>query len=61
MKDFFKTIGILAVLAFLMWWFVASAVFAVRHPWATSTERTIHTGDALMFRQIPYNEMRPRD
>lgn len=39
---------------------IASAVFAFRHPWATETERFLHTWDAICFRHVPYDTMRPR-
>lgn len=40
---------------------VASVVFGLRHPWATDTERLLHIGDALAFRTLDYEEMRPRE
>jgi hypothetical protein len=45
---------------FGVWIYLSTAniVFAFRHPWATSTERFVHIGDALMFKKISYKEMR---
>ena len=47
-------------LLFGVWIYLVTAniVFAFRHPWATSTERFVHIGDALMFKKISYKEMR---
>lgn len=45
----------------IIWVVVAEIVFAVRHPWATDTERLLRIVDAMAFRKVPYNEMRPRD
>ena len=47
-------------LLFGVWIYLSTAniVFAFRHPWATSTERFVHIGDALMFKKISYKEMR---
>ena len=56
--NLFKDIAIWCVLIFLFYLFVTTTVFALRHPWATSTERFIHIGDALMFNKISYKEMR---
>lgn len=58
-----KTKDRLLALGFLLlcWMLVAEGVFAIRHPWATDTERFIHTFDALTFRFVPYRQMRPRD
>jgi hypothetical protein len=44
---------ILTVMMALGFWLViAHAVFAFRHPWATDTQRFLHTFDALLFRQV---------
>jgi hypothetical protein len=42
------------------WLVVAEIVFAVRHPWATDTERLIHIWDALTFKKLP-DGGRPRE
>ena len=45
---------VLTVLTLIVAWFlVAEIVFAFRHPWATDTQRLVHTPDALLFRKIP--------
>lgn len=44
----------------IAWFMVANVVFAFRHPWATQTERLIHIADAVLFRKVPYSEMRGR-
>lgn len=43
---------------FFIYFIIANAVFAFRHPWATDMERFIHIGDALMFNKISHKEMR---
>lgn len=52
--------GVLLLVFALGWWTVAHFVFAVRHPWATSTERLVHIVDVLLFRGVTYDELRPR-
>lgn len=47
------------VLAFL-YVLVATATFAFRHPWMTSTEQIIWVGRALAFGTVDYDEARPR-
>lgn len=49
-----------AIVAAVLYLIVASATFSLRHPWATETERFLHTWDVLTFQKVPYNEMRPR-
>jgi hypothetical protein len=39
----------------------ATFVFEWRHPWTTPTERMVYLPSALMFRTVPYAEMRPRE
>jgi hypothetical protein len=36
----------------LMWVLLSSAIFRIRHPWATETQILIHTWDVLTFRNI---------
>jgi len=43
---------------FVVYFFIATWTFAIRHPWATGMERLIHIGDALMFKKISYTETR---
>lgn len=46
--------------AAVLWLAISSAVFRFRHPWASETEVILHIPDAIMLRQVPYAEMRPR-
>jgi hypothetical protein len=50
---------ILAVMMALGLWLVAAhAVFSFRHPWATDTQRFLHTLDALLFRSVEPPEVK---
>jgi len=60
MKDIAKIAGVLLLVAVLFWWTVANFVFAVRHPWATSTERLIYLPTVMTFGSLDYDEARPR-
>lgn len=51
----------LIVILLVIWIVIAEIVFSIRHPWATDTERFLHTIDALLFKEVPYNKMRPRE
>lgn len=59
--DFFNLICGPLVIVFVLWFFVANIVFAVRHPWATDTERLICIKEVLLFEKVPYSELRPRE
>jgi hypothetical protein len=48
------------VVVALLWMAICSLVFRFRHPWATETEVILHLPDAVMWREVPYDEMRPR-
>lgn len=48
------------VVTAVLYYVVALSVFHFRHPWATEMEDFLHTWDALNFRRIPYDAMRPR-
>lgn len=50
LKEWSVTALTLLVVACLLYYMAAEAVFVVRHPWATETERLLHTGDVLRFR-----------
>ena len=50
-----------ALLALLGYVFVAQSVFALRHPWATDTERFLYFGRALVFGKVDYSDARPRE
>jgi hypothetical protein len=41
-----------AMMALGAWMTVGHFVFALRHPWATETQRFLHTADALLFRSV---------
>lgn len=61
MKDLLKSLlGLICVLV-VIWFIVAEAVFGFRHPWATDTERFLHAGEAMLFKKVPYHQMRPRE
>lgn len=57
MKKFATIMGLI----FVAWVVIAEIVFAFRHPWASETERFLHIVDAMKFRKVPYETMRPRD
>ena len=38
--------------------FVANVVFALRHPWATDTERFLYMREVLTFQRVPYEEVK---
>lgn len=42
----------MAVLLLIGWWIIALVVFAFRHPWMTSTQRTLHLWSALTFSEV---------
>ena len=41
-----------------LWVAVAGTVFALRHPWATQTERVLYTVEALTFQRVDRDDMR---
>lgn len=45
----------------IFWLVISNIVFAFRHPWATDIERLLYTKSALLFKKVPYSEMRPRE
>lgn len=55
--------GLIKLIGFglLVWLVIAEAVFYFRHPWATETEAFVRMGDVLLFKEVPYEEMRPRE
>jgi hypothetical protein len=46
------------MMTLVLWLVVAHAVFAFRHPWATDTQRFLHTFDALLFRSVEPPEVK---
>lgn len=55
------SIAIQLLFASLFVWVMAGfCVFEVRHPWATRMEVLIHWTDAMTFKKLSYEEMRPR-
>lgn len=50
-----------AAMLLLLWVILGSVVFHFRHPWATETECFLNLHNAMLFRRIPYGEMRPRN
>lgn len=49
------------LVALVIYLMAAEIVFQFRHPWMTSTERFLHTPDALQFKQLRYEDVRPRE
>jgi hypothetical protein len=49
-----------AVLVVVLYVATAFVVFGLRHPWMTETEKFLCTFDAMAFRKVPYEVMRPR-
>ena len=60
MKDIAKISGVLLLVLVLGWWTVANFVFAIRHPWATSTERLAYLPTVMSFGTVDYDEARPK-
>lgn len=56
-----RSLAAFFLFALVAWFFVAQMVFALRHPWATSTERIIYIGKVMTFGKVPYQEARPRE
>lgn len=51
-KDKISRVGVFIACALLAWLAVGHIVFAIRHPWATDTERFFRTPSALMFESL---------
>ena len=43
---------------FCLWYGIGVTVFALRHPWATDTERLLHPHAVLTFEKVPYGTWR---
>jgi hypothetical protein len=52
---------VLVGIAMILYLAVSSIAFGFRHPWATETERFLHTWDAICWRTISYKDMRPQE
>lgn len=46
--------------ALFIWVIAGFLSFKIRHPWATETEVAMHFVEALTFKKVDYQEMRPR-
>lgn len=52
---------LVTIILVLAYFIVANLVFALRHPWATETERFMYMDSALKFERVPYKDMRKRE
>lgn len=53
-------IAAVALIAASSYFLVALLVFALRHPWMTTTEQWLHVWDAMTWSTVDYDTARPR-
>lgn len=57
-KKYLSFYLIVISVVFSIYLIIANIVFAIRHPWASQTERLFYLGDALLYKKLTYSEMR---
>jgi hypothetical protein len=61
LKEFLLNSLIVLGIVLILWIWLSSVIFGLRHPWATSTEKFLYIKEAILLEKIPYNKMRPRE
>ena len=61
LKDMVDDIVSAIIVVLILWLAISCTVFRFRHPWATETETILNVHNALLFKKVSYDEMRPRE
>lgn len=61
LKRLYDEVFTVVMMLLFAWFAISTLVFKMRHPWATEMEVMLNIHNAVQFKKVSYETMRPRD